>query len=87
MVIPDGYVIVPKKWGEMLFSLFGWEAIEEPTISEAALFCGVGKDKIKKDLRKVNCPLRKSSEGKAGRGNEMRFLKKSVEHYKNWLKQ
>ena len=83
--IPEGYVLVPKDWAETFFTKAGWQDIENPTISEVTKYLGVCKEKIKQDLNKMNCPLKKSHEGGKGRGREMRFFKQSVEHYKQWL--
>lgn len=74
MEIPEGYVLVPKEWAEKYFIRAEWNNVENPTISEVSNYLGISIDKIRKDLRKVCCPLRKSSSGGRGRGKEMTFL-------------
>ena len=97
MTIPEGYMLVPKeqaeeymwvpkKLVEQLFSDHGWQKIQEPTITETAEYLKISLEKIKKDLRKINCPLRKVSKGGKGRGNQITFIKSSVEIYKDWIK-
>lgn len=85
MCIPDGYVLVPKEWADKYFAAYGWLNIDEPTIKEAAEYVRVSTEKIKKDLRNIDCPLRKTNNGSMGRGNQMKFLKSSVEEYKKWI--
>ncbi len=85
MEIPEGYVLVPKIWAEKYFARAEWDEVINPTISQTSLYLGVSAAKIKKDLRKVDCPLRKSFNGGKGKGNEMRFFKASVAHYKEWI--
>lgn len=84
--IPEGYVLVPKIWADKYFSKAGWDQIKTPTISEASNYLGVTINKIKKDLAKADCPLRKLSNGGNGRGDEMKFIKNSVENYKDWIR-
>ena len=84
--IPDGYVLVPKIWADKFFSKVGWDELKTPTISEAINYLGISIDKIRKDLHKLDCPLKKLSNGGKGRGNEIKFLKSSVEAYKDWIR-
>ncbi|KQR95177.1 hypothetical protein ASG01_04815 [Chryseobacterium sp. Leaf180] len=85
MKIPDGYCLVPLKWLEKQVLKDEWTEITEPKISQVSKHLGIGVDKIKKDLNKIGCPLRKSQPGGKGRGNEIRFFKPTVECYKGWL--
>lgn len=88
MEIPKGYVLVPEKWAEKFFRKIGWEEIKEPTISQVAEYLHISIAKIKADFSnsvKNNCPLYRTYKGGKGKGNEMRFLKSSVEQYKDWL--
>lgn len=86
LIIPKGYVLVPEKWAEMYFNKSFWKDITEPTISDTAEYIGVSVDKIKKDLKNIDCPLRKANKGSKGRGNQIKFIKHSVEAYRDWLK-
>ena len=86
LIIPAGYVLVPESWAERYFNKSFWSEIEEPKINEVAEYVGVGVEKIKKDLRNIDCPLRKSEKSRSGRGNQTKFHKWSVEEYKNWLR-
>lgn len=86
LTIPKGYVLVPESWAEKYFNKSFWTEIKEPKISEAAEYVGVGVEKIKKDLRNIDCPLRKSEKSRSGRGHQMKFHKWSVEEYKEWLR-
>lgn len=85
MEIPEGYVLVPKIWAEKYFARAEWDEVVNPTISETSKYLGVSVSKIKKDLGKIDCPLVKSFPGGKGKGNEIRFFKASVKHYKEWL--
>lgn len=87
MTVPEGYVLVPKEWAEKYFTDRTWDELSEPTINETAQYLKISVDKIKKDLRSIYCPLRKTKIGAKGRGNQIKFLKSSVELYKNWLQQ
>lgn len=86
--IPEGYVylLLPKEHAERYFTDRFWLDIKEPTINEAAEYLNLSVEKIKKDLRNYQCPLRKTSDGGKGRGNSIRLLKSSVEIYRAWLK-
>lgn len=88
LIIPQGYVLVPEKWADRYFSKTVWQEIQEPTISQVAEYIGISVSKIKKDFSKIgenNCPLFRTYKGGKGKGNEMKFLKGSVELYKQWL--
>lgn len=88
IIIPVGYVLVPEKWAERYFSKTIWQDIEEPTISQVAEYIGISVSKIKKDFSKIgqnDCPLFRTYSGGKGKGNEMKFLKVSVELYRKWL--
>ena len=85
LIIPEGYVLVPQRWAEKYFSKSVWQEIEEPTITQVAEYIGISIFKIKKDIKKINCPLRQTYKGGKGKGNQKKFLKSSVEIYKNWL--
>ncbi|KQT16102.1 hypothetical protein ASG31_14110 [Chryseobacterium sp. Leaf404] len=85
MEIPEGYVLVPKLWAEKYFIRAEWQEIENPTISELSIYLGISKEKIKKDLKYYDCPLRKFSSGAKGRGYQMRFIKCTVKFYEEWL--
>ena len=43
-------------------------------------------EKIKKDLKKYDCPLMELEKGGKGRGNIKKFIKKSAELYKDWVR-
>ncbi|AZB01251.1 hypothetical protein EG359_17250 [Chryseobacterium joostei] len=86
VLIPDGYVLVPVAWAEKYFNKSFWSEIQEPNINEVAEYLGIGIEKIKKDLRNIDCPLRKSEKSRSGRGNKTKFHKWSVEEYKVWLR-
>ncbi|MGL5235228.1 MAG: hypothetical protein ACRC8Z_10835 [Empedobacter falsenii] len=85
IIIPEGYALVPKEWANRMFAMFGWESIETPTISQVSKYTGASIDKIKADLKKYDCPLRKFDKGGRGKGNESKFFKQSVEQYKIWI--
>ena len=87
MEIPEGYVLIPKIWAEKYFIRAEWDNIENPTISEVSNYLGISTDKIRKDLGKADCPLRKSSFGGRGRGKEITFFKSTVKHYKDWIRE
>ncbi|SHF16688.1 hypothetical protein [Chryseobacterium vrystaatense] len=84
--IPQGYVLVPESWAEKYFNKSFWIDVKEPKVSEVSEYVGVSVEKIKKDLRNIECPLRKSEKSRSGRGNQMKFHKWSVEEYKEWLR-
>lgn len=84
--IPQGFALVPEAWVEKYFSKAFWGDIEIPNINEAASFANVSTSKIRKDLNNIDCPLRQINKGGLGRANMKTFTKKSVEDYKNWLK-
>lgn len=88
LTIPEGYVhlIVPKYVADRYFRNTMWDEVAEPTIGEVSQYLGISVDKIKKDLKNINCPLRKSQKSKSGRGNQTKFFKHTVEEYKNWIK-
>ncbi|MGN7758899.1 hypothetical protein DRF60_14410 [Chryseobacterium elymi] len=86
IIIPEGYVLVPASWAERYFNKSFWTEIEVPRTNEVAEYVGVSVEKIKKDLRNIECPLRKAEKSKSGRGNQMKFHKWSVEEYKDWLR-
>lgn len=85
MTIPEGYVLVPQSWADAYFSKAGWVDIEEPTLSQVCDYLNIGPRKLKSDLNKIGCPLRKTYQGTAKRGDQSKFLKRSVEEYKKWL--
>jgi len=85
MVIPEGYKLVPVSLYEKFMRNLEWVDIAEPTLAETATYLGISKEKICADLKNIDCPLRKTYEGSRGKGNQSRFNKVSVEHYKNWL--
>lgn len=96
MEIPEGYMLVPKmdtekyvwvpkEWAEKYFANHGWDSIQEPTIHQTANYLNISAKKIKKDIRNINCPLRRVSKGGKGRGNNITFLKSSVKNYQDWL--
>jgi len=84
--IPEGYVLVPVIWAERYFNRSFWLDIQEPTIKEISEYLEISIEKVKKDLRNIDCPLRTSHKGKSGRGNQSKFHKYSVEEYKNWIR-
>lgn len=88
LTIPEGYVhlIVPKYVADKYFRNTMWDDVQEPKIGEVAQYLGISVDKIKKDLRNIDCPLRKSEKSRSGRGNQIKFHKWSVEEYKEWIK-
>lgn len=85
-LIPDGYVLVPASWAERYFNRSFWSDIQEPTIKDISEYLEISVEKIKKDLRNIDCPLKMSHKGKSGRGNQSKFHKYSVEEYKNWIR-
>lgn len=85
-LIPEGYVLVPASWAERYFNRSFWLDIKEPTIKEISEYLEISVEKIKKDLRNIDCPLIRSQNGKSGRGNQTKFHKWSVEEYKDWLR-
>lgn len=84
--IPDGYVLVPKNTYNKWLKKIEWADIETPTLSDVAEFVGVSRDKIKADMKKIDCPLRIFEKGKKGRGAETKFFKTSAENYKQWIR-
>jgi len=84
--IPKGYCLISESLFEKLFKNIGWEDISEPTITDVSNYLGISKHKIKKDLQNIECPLRQTYKGGKGSGNEKKFLKISVEQYKQWIK-
>lgn len=87
LIIPKGYVLVPESWAEKYFSKTVWADIQTPTISQVSEYLGVSIEKIRKDYKNIDCPLRRFKDGMRGRGNQTKFLKQSVESYKEWLNQ
>jgi len=85
MTIPQGYTLVPTDLYEKFVRSLEWADIEEPTLAEISKYTGISDTKIFLDMKNINCPLRKTYEGKKGRGNPSRFNKHSVELYKQWL--
>lgn len=83
--IPTGYYLVPEHLYLKFFKKLEWQDIVEPTVEDISQYLGIGTDKIKKDLKKNTCPLRKTKEGGKGRGNHMRFIKSTVDAYKVWI--
>lgn len=83
--IPQGYVLVPANLYEKFIRNLEWVDIEEPTMSDVESYLNISSSKIRLDMKNIDCPLRSTYEGGKGKGNEKRFLKSSVEHYKNWL--
>lgn len=84
-VIPPGYVLVPENVYRRFLKGLDWEMIEAPTMKDVSEYLGIGIDKIKKDILKFDCPLREVSAGGRGRGNEKKFIKKTVDAYRIWL--
>jgi len=85
MLIPEGYTLVPVSLYDKFMRNLEWVDIEEPTLAEVAAYVDISTEKIRADLKKYDCPLRKTYEGRRGKGNQSRFNKKSVDQYKNWL--
>ncbi len=83
--IPAGYRLVPEELYFRFFKRMDWEDIIEPTVDDISKYLGIGTDKIRKDLKKHGCPLRKTKDGGKGRGNQSRFIKETVEAYKIWI--
>lgn len=84
--IPEGYVLVPQDTYSRFLKQIEWKDIETPDINDVSQYAGVSIDKIKKDLKNYDCPLRQIDKGGKGRGNTKKFIKKSVELYIDWLK-
>lgn len=85
MTIPDGYTLVPTDLYNRFLKSIEWDDIETPDINDVSQYLGVSVEKIKKDLKKIDCPLRVFEKGGKGRGNVTKFFKQSVEHYKSWV--
>jgi len=85
LTIPEGYKMVPVELYEKFMRNLEWIDIAEPTLAEVAAYVEISTEKIRADLKKYDCPLRKTYEGSKGKGNQSRFHKPSVELYKNWL--
>jgi hypothetical protein len=85
MLIPEGYTLVPVSLYDKFMRNLEWVDIEEPTLAEVAAYVDISTEKIRADLKKYDCPLRKTYEGSRGKGNQSRFNKKSVDQYKSWL--
>lgn len=83
--IPLGYCLVPEYLYKKFLKKIEWEDIVEPTINDVHNYLGISVEKIKKDLRNIDCPLRQTYKGGKGRGNEKKFYKESVDKYKIWL--
>ncbi|MGC5744413.1 hypothetical protein [Chryseobacterium sp. NFX27] len=83
--IPPGYYLVPEELYLKFFKKMEWQDIIEPTVEDISQYLGIGTDKIKKDIKKLSCPLRKTKEGGKGRGNQIRFIKETVEAYRIWI--
>lgn len=85
-IIPEGYVLVPQDTYNRFLKQIEWKDIEIPNINDVSEYTGVSIEKIKKDLKKYDCPLRVFEKGGKGRGNIKKFIKKSVELYKDWIR-
>jgi hypothetical protein len=83
--IPTGYYLVPEYLYLQFFKKMEWEDIIEPSVEDVSKFLGIGTEKVKKDIKKLSCPLRKTKEGRKGRGNQVRFIKETVEAYRIWI--
>ena len=83
--IPAGYRLVPEEIYLKFFKKLEWQDIVEPTADDVSQYLGIGIDKVKKDAQKFSCPLRKTKEGGKGRGNQIRFIKDTVEAYRIWM--
>lgn len=83
--IPIGYRLVPEEIYLRFFKKMEWQDIIEPTVDDVSKYLGVGVDKVKKDMKKHSCPLRKTKDGGKGRGNQIRFIKETVEAYRVWI--
>lgn len=83
--IPVGYRLIPEELYLKFFKKLEWEDIIEPTAEDISQFLGIGIDKVRKDIKKFSCPLRKTKEGAKGRGNHARFIKQTVEAYRIWI--
>ncbi|MBT0573693.1 hypothetical protein [Riemerella anatipestifer] len=83
--IPKGYVLVPESTYNLFIKKIEWQDIEIPTIKDVAEYVGVSIEKIKKDLRHYDCPLKVIDKGSRGKGKMKTFLKSSVAYYKEWL--
>nr|DAK31191.1 MAG TPA: 40S ribosomal protein S0-A [Caudoviricetes sp.] len=84
--IPEGYVLVPQDTYNRFLKQIEWENIEIPSINDVSEYTGISIEKIKKDLKKYDCPLREIEKGGKGRGNIKKFIKKSAELYKDWVR-
>lgn len=84
--IPAGFraVIIPEKVFNFLMNRQPWADVVEPTISQAADYCGLSIRTLKEDLKKADCPLKISTKGTKGRGSETKFHKFTVEQYKKY---
>nr|DAS20971.1 MAG TPA: 40S ribosomal protein S0-A [Caudoviricetes sp.] len=84
--IPEGYVLVPQDTYNRFLKQIEWENIEIPSINDVSEYTGISIEKIKKDLKKYDCPLMELEKGGKGRGNIKKFIKKSAELYKDWVR-
>lgn len=85
MEVPAGYILIPEILYQKFIRNLEWVDIEEPTMSDVENYLGISSSKIRLDLKNINCPLKETYEGGKGKGNQKRFVKQSVELYKNWL--
>lgn len=83
--IPEGYQLIPNELYFKFFKRLEWEDIIEPTPEDVSKYLGIGIEKVKKDMQKPLCPLRKTKQGGKGRGNHVRFMKSTVEAYRIWI--
>ena len=83
--IPAGYRLVPEELYLKFFKKMEWQDIIEPTADDVSQYLGIGIEKVKKDVLKPSCPLRKTKNGGKGRGNQIRFIKETVEAYRIWI--
>jgi len=85
ITVPKGYNVVFISDKVLNYLNRGnWSDIVEPTITEAAEYCGYSVRTMKEDFKKSDCPLRISTKGKQGRGAQTKFHKHSVEQYKKY---
>lgn len=85
MEVPTGYILVPFDIYDRFMRNLEWTDIEDPTMKDVERYLGISSSKIRLDLNNIDCPLRESYEGGKGKGNQKRFVKSTVELYKNWL--
>lgn len=85
MEVPAGYILVPEFLYEKFIKNLEWADIENPTINDVERYLNISSSKIRMDLNNIDCPLKETYSGGRGKGNQKRFVKQTVEFYKNWL--